>query len=118
MKNKLCIAFILIPSVLCAAAGRQHVKVLSVEPGTAQGAYGYYTPTRITLGMPDGTTVIGSCAYLWGTKQYHPCDHPEVEADAQVKGNSIDLFWSASLDSKKEKTERYKIVQVIKPETK
>jgi hypothetical protein len=118
MKKVLYIAFVLIASILCSASDRMHLKILKVEEGTAQGAQGYYTPTRITIQMPDGTVVIGTCRYIWGTKSYHPCAYPNTEAEGRLKGDSIDLYWSASLEGKKEKTERYKIEQVIKPETK
>lgn len=102
-------------TAFAGTTGRIHVKVLKVEEGTSQGAEGFYTPTRITLQMPDGRVVIGSWVHRWGMKQYHPCGYPVSEADAQVKDNSVDLYWSASLDDKKMKSERYKIEQVVKP---
>lgn len=117
MKRILVAVAILSTFTLTLFAGRAeriHVKVIKVEEGTSQGAEGYYTPTRISLQMPDGRIVIGSCVYRWGTKQYHPCGYPVSEADAEVKTNSIDLYWSASLDDKKLKSEHYKIEQVIK----
>lgn len=89
---------------------------------------GYYTAPHInaynvsgatlSLRLPDGRIAIVNCASKYSLKMDYvnrrSCRVPLVDqVGAEFKGKSAKLFWSVSIDGKKEDSETYKILAVL-----